>query len=409
MQNLLRTVLFCAFSALAAPGVCADQAPRDHPVRILFIGNSYTYFNNLPELLTKLAKAGGQGEVQTKMLAPGGTRLKDHWETGPDRAELTATKWDYVVLQDQSTLGVTYLFNGADRVTSDAVFRPYAEKWASAVRQAGAVPVFFVTWARKASPSDQAVLNFAYLWAARDTKSSAAPVGMAWADVRKHHPEIELFYRDGSHPSPAGSYLAACTLYRTIFHKSPIGLPAIVRGEPVDLDTELPEPGKTAVLADLKPAEARVLQAAAETACRRLERMGRNQRWSRPAAPYLRPLPEGEPLSAMQIEGRWHGKLRLPGGPAEMILTLAHKGIAWTARLELLYHQKGRDDKAVDLDLVEADDRQVVMTDFGRLTGVKLQFTAVAVSPYEMVGIVEGAFDTDGAPGNIYGSWSVRR
>ena len=80
--------------------------------RILFIGNSYTYFNNLPEIFAKLAQAGHRGKIETRMVAPGGWRLKDHWEKGTARKSLNHERWDFVVLQDQSTLGMHYLGQG---------------------------------------------------------------------------------------------------------------------------------------------------------------------------------------------------------------------------------------------------------------------------------------------------------
>jgi len=83
-----------------------------------------------------------------------------------------------------------------------------------------------MTWARERLPQDQAFISDAYLRAARETKSSVAPVGVAWERVRRIFPSIELYDSDGSHPSPAGTYLAACVIYATLFHQSPEGLPS---------------------------------------------------------------------------------------------------------------------------------------------------------------------------------------
>lgn len=99
-------------------------------------------------------------------------------------------------------------------------------KWAAEIRKAEALTVFYLTWARKATPDDQSVLNDAYVKAARANRAMVAPVGMAWNEVRQKHPSIDLFYTDGSHPSAAGTYLAACTFYAALFNASPVGLPA---------------------------------------------------------------------------------------------------------------------------------------------------------------------------------------
>ena len=263
---------FCA-TALAAFACVAllfgQERPAQQPLRLLFIGNSYTYFNNLPEMFAKLAEAGGH-QVETRMVAPGGWKLQDHWDRGDAPKVLHERKWDYVVLQEQSTLGVNTIIDGQPRVTGDQAFRPYADKWATEVRKAGARPVFYLTWARKATPDDQAVLNDAYIRAARANRSTVAPVGIAWSEVRQRHRSIELFYSDGSHPSAAGTYLAACTFYATIFDASPEGLPARIVGRPVNPGTAQIEADKTAVLVDLSPGDARALQAAAWAAWREI-------------------------------------------------------------------------------------------------------------------------------------------
>lgn len=239
-------------AALAAPAT-----------RVLFIGNSYTYFNNLPEMVRALAEAAGAGPVDVRMVAPGGWRLADHWEKGEAHAALRGGKWDFVVLQEQSQLGDPKTVDGKPRVGSDKVFAPAAAKWAEEIARAGARPVFYLTWAKKVAPEDQALLNEAYSRAARAGAGVLAPVGIAWDQVRQQAPAIELFVEDGSHPSAAGSYLAACTLVAAIFGRNPQGLPTRVTGTPVNLETALPERGKSAVLVDLPADQARTLQAAA--------------------------------------------------------------------------------------------------------------------------------------------------
>ncbi len=260
-KRALLVALALFFSCIS---VYSDPATHDEkPLRILFVGNSYIYYNNLPEILAKLGEAGHQKKVEYTMLAPGGWRLSDHWEHGQFKAALQSTKYDYVVLQDQSQLGDNTVVDGKPRITTDENFRPYALDMVKAIQQAGAIPVLYVTWAKKAVPEDQAALTNAYMKVAKETKSVVAPVGVAWAEIRTDAPEIELFVADGSHPSQAGSYLAACVFYATIFGRSPEGLPAQVIGTPMNLTTEKPDTGKTAVLINLKPQVARKLQESA--------------------------------------------------------------------------------------------------------------------------------------------------
>ena len=271
-------------------------------------------------MLSDLAEAGHQCTVQTRMVAPGGKRLKDHWESAESQTALQSQHWDYVVLQDQSTLGVNYYLEGQPRVTSDRVFLPYATKWAAAIRQHGARTLFFLTWARKKTPDDHKSLDYAYAHAARVSASKVAPVGLAWQGVRELDPALELYYKDGSHPSPAGSYLAACVLYATLFHHSPVGLPSRLSGPPVNLETEQLEPGKQVILADLPTHDAELLQKAAWRAISDFAAQWQKIASVAPADP-VPALPPGGPLSA--LEGAWRGKMLFyPGvGPVELALT----------------------------------------------------------------------------------------
>ena len=142
--------------ALVAPALTAPVT------RVLFIGNSYTYFNNLPEIVRVLAESAGGGRVEVRMVAPGGWRLADHWQKGEAHEALRSGTWDFVVLQEQSQLGDPRTVDGKPRVGSDKNFAPAAAQWAAEIERAGARPVFYSTWAKKASPEDQALLNDAY-------------------------------------------------------------------------------------------------------------------------------------------------------------------------------------------------------------------------------------------------------
>src|SRR6185436_248806 len=161
-------LLFLSARASALPQTSTPAASAPAVTRILFVGNSYTYFNDLPAIVAALAEAGGH-RIETRMVAPGGWRLKDHFEKGEARRVLHEGHWDFVVLQEQSTLGANVTVDGLPRIVSDEVFRPHAEKWAAEIAAAGAKPVFYLTWARKKSPEDQAFLTGAVRRAASAT------------------------------------------------------------------------------------------------------------------------------------------------------------------------------------------------------------------------------------------------
>jgi len=389
-----------------------DSAGNARSLRVLFIGNSYTYVNNLPEIFRKLALAGNQGDVETRMIAPGGWRLKDHWEKGEAPKALLDGKWDIVVLQEQSTLGVNYYVDGMVRIGGDQVFRPFAERWASEIRRAGATPMLFLTWARKATPEDQAALSYAYMNAAKEFEAKVAPVGIVWERLREQQPSLELFYGDGSHPSPAGTYLAACTFYAAVFHQSPVGLPGRISGVPINLETGKAEPGKDVALIDLSHQQARTIQDAAWRAWQEVDKSGGYLDLSSVPVPKPAPLPEGDPLAPGELEGTWSGDLRFyppPFLPLQMELTLHRDGDRWKGHLELLFHSKDQPDHVLDLNDLRVEERQLGFTDPKAPQKLAIYFRGVKAGSGLMRGNAEASRTNPDSAVRLLGTWQLRR
>lgn len=389
------------------PGAYEKEA-----LRVLFIGNSYTYFNNLPEIFSQLAKAGHQKKIIYGMQAPGGVRLKDHWNRPETRTALSTNKWDYVVLQDQSSLGTNFYFEGKPRISSDQLFHTYALDFTKAIRDAGAIPVFYLTWAKKKVPEDQAALTAAYMRATRETKSIVAPAGIAWADIEKNDPAINLFYRDGSHPSPAGTYLNACVFYATIFGRSPVGLPSRISGPPVNLDTEKVEPSKTAVLVDLPPAQARELQETAWDASVFIRLHGASLSTAFPPVPALSDLPTGEKLDTSNLAGVWTGKIFFyPAGPVDMTLQLQPSVMGWTGHLDLQYHTNNIPDESLQLTGIKVGERQIMFTDPKSIdvSNLPVNFAAVITNTGEMQGTATTFVDKGDESVKVVGNWKLIR
>lgn len=236
------------------------QTAHPKKIRLLFIGNSYTYFNNLPQMLADLAAASEPKiEVETEMVTVGGATLKRHWDEGKALEVIRRSKWDYVVLQEQSTLGPAPLVNNSLQINNPKLFYDYARRFDVEIKRTGAKTVFYMTWARLNAPETQAALTSAYTTIATETKSIMAPAGVAWERALKANPELSLHLPDKSHPTPSGSYLAACVLYSTLFGKSPEGLSGRLLGFQIDTGgTTLAEAG--AELVNLSPEEAERLQ-----------------------------------------------------------------------------------------------------------------------------------------------------
>lgn len=199
---------------------------------MLFIGNSYTSVNNLPQMVQAVAASCGD-TVTYRSSTPGGCTFRQHLDNAS--AELIRQGgWDYVVLQEQSQLPS---FPFAQFMQESY---PYAERLCNLVRQYNpqAEIFFYMTWGRRDGDTANAgsyeplatyngmdsLLRARYMMMAGDNGANIAPVGPVWHYIRDHYPDIELYGPDGSHPSLAGSYAAACTFYTVFFRKSPLAI-----------------------------------------------------------------------------------------------------------------------------------------------------------------------------------------
>lgn len=210
MLFLRRLCFVLVFTATAQA-----RADDPKPIRVLFIGNSYTFVNDLPSMLTELAKAGGQRPLEHEQETPGGCTLEKHWKDGKAARKIAAGNWDFVVLQEQSLRPL---------INRPLMFE-YAQKLDAEIQKQKARTLLYQTWARQDAPDKQDALSKAYLDLGKELKAEVAPVGMAWAKAVEQDPALALHGPDKSHPSKAGTYLAACVFYAAIYQKSPEGLP----------------------------------------------------------------------------------------------------------------------------------------------------------------------------------------
>ena len=214
------------------------------PMRILFIGNSYTDVNDLPRMLEQFGRAAGR-PIETARAVPGGWTLQKHWQDGPAPKMIAEGKWDYVVLQEQSQLPIV----------KPELMHKYVRLFDAEIRKVGAKTVLFMTWARRNLPQQQAGLTKAYCDVGGEIGAAVAPVGAAWETALAERPGLDLYHDDNSHPKPAGTYLAACVFYATLTGQSPEGMPAKVTAEFQAGRSRLKR-----VLADLSADEAAFLQ-----------------------------------------------------------------------------------------------------------------------------------------------------
>jgi hypothetical protein len=201
----------------------ADEPKVEAPLRVLFLGNSYTYYNTLPEMVAFLSNATPGRRIEAKSVTRGGANLRDLWDLTNALETLRQGTWDVVVLQDQSTLGDNYS-DARWLVNEPAGMIRWSRNWHTEIQRKNAKTVLFLTWGRKAKPEFQTSLNFAYAESARELGALIAPAGLAWKRARETHPDIELFDPDGTHPGPAGTFLTACVFLETLTARSCEGL-----------------------------------------------------------------------------------------------------------------------------------------------------------------------------------------
>ena len=193
----------------------------------MFIGNSYTQSNNLPQMVADIAQSMGETMTYTSRT-PGSCTFEMHCHN-QSMTLICEGGWDFVVMQEQSQLPAfpmdsveLYVFPFAQQLV-DSVYahNPCAE------------PMFYMTWGRKNGDTEfgyppmdtyegmDSLLYARYMQMGEDNDASVCPVGRVWHYLRDHNAEIELYSMDESHPSIAGTYAAACAFYTMFFSRDP--------------------------------------------------------------------------------------------------------------------------------------------------------------------------------------------
>ena len=166
-------------------------------LRILVIGNSHTYFNDMPRMAAQYFRRKGM-DCEAVMIAHGGWFLEQHVQEPDVRFNILYGNYDYVVLQEHAhPFGPEERFFQAVRTL---------DEW---IREAGSRTVIYMTWARRDEEGEQARMTQAHRQIAEETGALLAPVGEKWWEYRKQNPETEMYDGDGAHASAAGSAFAA--------------------------------------------------------------------------------------------------------------------------------------------------------------------------------------------------------
>jgi hypothetical protein len=237
--------LLLACSLISASDAKAQEKDE---LRVLFIGNSFTYGNDLPAIVEALAEASkqkGQKRFIYKAVVFPSLSLKGQWDKGDAQKVIASDKWDIVVLQQ----GPSALEE------SRQMLLEYVRLFDKEIRASGAKPALYMVWPSEARFNDFDRVVESYKLAADEVKGIIFPVGQAWREAWKSDAKLALYAKDRFHPSVTGSYLAALVIYEKLFGKSSVGLPASLKLRSKTIDKiELPEE------------QAKLLQAAATEA-----------------------------------------------------------------------------------------------------------------------------------------------
>jgi len=221
--------------ALAQVKPAVTTLGPDFPKSEIFIGNSFFYYNNgMPGHVSQLEKAADPDHKQdyrATMVTIGGSGFDWHDVESYFRPNAIGS---YSFDENNNVV-----FNKLDELFDAAVmmdcsqcpihprlkpvFTEFARKNSEIVRAHGARPVFFMSWAYADKPEMTAQLAEAYTTAGNENNALVIPAGLAFARAVGKQPELNLYAPDKRHPSLAGTYLAACTVFAVLTGRSPVG------------------------------------------------------------------------------------------------------------------------------------------------------------------------------------------
>jgi hypothetical protein len=199
----LAALLACACSSASPTAV---QPVPENALRVLFIGNSLTYANDLPAMLKTLAdSASVDRPLHVDAVAFADFSLEDHWADGRARRALNDGSWDVVIMQQ----GPSTLPQNRVHLAS------WSERWADAIRENGGRPALYMVWAQ--ASGDLAAVSESYRAAAEHVNGMLLPAGEAWRAAFRRDAAVPLYAGDNFHPSVDGTYLAAVVMLGILY------------------------------------------------------------------------------------------------------------------------------------------------------------------------------------------------
>jgi len=207
----------------AAPLAALPAVPVAGEISLLFMGNSHTSSNSLPQMVAAMVRAARPGSSVIAVEAPGWMFLDERATDAASLALLRSRPWTFVVLQAQkysSSGTVDYPIDGAVQLVRMA-------------RAQGATPIMFPEWPRLGIPESQRIFDL-HVSIARAEPACVPPIPQAFDLALASHPDLQLHASDGNHSAPAGAFLAALVIATTMTGTPPVQLAEF----PVDAGTQ---------------------------------------------------------------------------------------------------------------------------------------------------------------------------
>jgi len=196
--------------------------------KLLFVGDSLTYVNDLDQQVQLFGQFAHQrAHVVVERRVEGGAPLKTLWTKTDAKAMIASGRYDVVVLQEDLP------------ETDLASFHKYARMFHEVISRSGAETVLLAAWPyERLNWIDGAGIIEAHRDAAERLGARVAPVALAWRIAVERRPNCRLLRKDREHPSLRGTYLAAATVFATVWNQSPVGLPHDMGGNVSSEDAE---------------------------------------------------------------------------------------------------------------------------------------------------------------------------
>lgn len=219
-KNILSVLLIglFGFSSFAQSEKDTLRGVEKDTLRVLFVGNSFTYFYNLPQVVNAMSAFSEKVYIDTRTSLVGGSRISQHLNqtNGTQTIEvLNNQTFDYVVINHHSLATIDDL---------DGFFES-SKQMVELVRSKNAIPVFMMTWAYRSNPLMTDTIATAFNDIGKKLGVDVVPCGNLFAEVRKWRPDLNLFDDDDKHPSKHGTYLNGLTFFKYFTNEKTTDIP----------------------------------------------------------------------------------------------------------------------------------------------------------------------------------------